>query len=65
MNIFLEDYTKKYVVVYGEGTRALRVKFRNLGGNWNPKLKRHPHKGWIFSKTTVPKLKALIGEETH
>lgn len=61
--ISVQDYTEGSIVVFGEGTIAIKDKLRGLGGRWNPRLKSSPYAGWIFPKTEEAGVRNLISSE--
>lgn len=55
------DYSTKAIAVIGEGTKLIKDKLgkQGLNGIFQPRLSCGP--GWIFPKTKLPAIKALLG----
>lgn len=58
----VENYTEKSFVVYGEETKNMKEEFMKIGGRWNPNLKSHPYKGWVFSNNNLDEVKKFLSE---
>ena len=65
----LIDYSEKSFVAYGEETRNITQKLKELGGRFNPNL-THPQTGmrfagWIFSKKQKEAVSSLTTQVGH
>lgn len=65
MALIEESYTERSFVVHGPFKQELVDEFKNLGGLWNPNLKRHPFKGWVFSSKKLDEVKKIITDVSN
>ena len=58
--IYIEDYTKNSIIVYGPGTLKIKDELRKLG-SWRPlKQRTDPKKAWIIPKSKEEQVVKLI-----
>jgi len=63
MDVIVEDYTPKSIIVYGGGTREIKEQLKKLGGRWKKlRLRETPKFAWILPKAARPSVEALIGK---
>lgn len=60
LDLNVQEYTEKSIVLTGEDTKAYKEELKKIGGRYNPYLKCGP--GWIFSKKKEDELKEKIKE---
>jgi len=61
MDISVEDYTAKTIIVYGPGTLKIKDELRKLG-SWKPlRLRKTPKEAWIIPKRHEAKVMSIIG----
>jgi hypothetical protein len=58
-----EDYSPYCFVVSGvtKDMEDVRKRLKNLGGSWNPKLRKEPFRGWVFSNRDKKQVLAALG----
>ena len=69
MDITVEEYTSKSIIVYGSDTIQIKEELKKLGGKWihlskKTKKEHHPDKAWVFQSTKKVDVLKIIKKES-